>query len=148
MSLTTSFEQHNSRRPSRTTTHIDHTKDPVQLRSPAFLHSRMRQNLIQQRIAAITLAEDEERKRANRRPIVNLGNGRTTIKSCPADIAMVNKGIGPSGAVMVMIGFAPLTPDPELEVFALSVSDATQLVAQLQHTLVAPAPRRDLFSIN
>jgi hypothetical protein len=123
-------------------------QDPVQLRSPAFLHSRMRQNLIQQRIAAVALAEDEERKRANRRPIVNLGNGRLAIKSCPADIAIVNKGIGPSGVVMVMIGFAPLTPDPELEVFALSVSDATQLVAQLQNTLAAPAPRRDLFSIN
>ena len=123
-------------------------QDPVQLRSPAFLHSRMRQNLIQQRSAAVALSEDEERMRANRRPIVNLGNGRLAIKSCPADVAMVNKGIGPGGEVMVMIAFAPLTPDPELEVFAIAVSDATRLVSQLQNTLAAPQPRRDLFSTN
>ena len=116
-------------------------RNPLRLPSVDLLHSDTRRLLLARRQATVELVEKEEARRAGRRPMVNLGDGRVAVRSSLADVAMVTKGLTSAGRIMVLLGLTPLVSEPELELFALSVPEARRLAALLADALAAPAPR-------
>jgi Domain of unknown function (DUF6398) len=116
----------------------------IELPSSELLISRVRASLVQQRDSLIVSAQDEAHRRDARRPLVKLSNGRGDVRTCPVDVAIVGKGAGPGGQIAVLLGLAPLQPNPDLELFALSMSEAYRLLHLLQHALDGPAARPDL----
>jgi len=112
------------------------------LASPAFLHSRTRRRLIAERDHLIAMIEDDERRRAGRRAMVRLDNGLVELRCCLADVATVSKGLSQKGQIMLTVGLVPVQPDPELELFALTVPEAHRLQQMLELALADPAPRR------
>jgi hypothetical protein len=113
---------------------------PDGLRSVELLHSSTRRNLLTQRSSAIASFEKEEKRRAGRRPMVDLGEGRVQMRSCLVDVALVRKGVSETGRIMVLVGLAPLTPEPELELFAISVPEAHHLAGLLNDALADRPP--------
>lgn len=113
----------------------------IRLRSADLLHSRRRRWLIERRERARAGFEAAERDRAGRRPLVDLGDGVIGVRACPADAALVHKGLTASGQVLVSIAFAPVEPDPDLSVYALSVPEAYRLAEMLDDALAEPVPR-------
>ena len=114
--------------------HYDSRRE-VSLASAVFLHSRKRRVLLAERASAITACEAHEARRARRRPLVDMGDGHVTVRSCPVDVAVVRKGRSSAGQTMILVGVAPLVPDPELEMLALSVPEARRLAGLLDHEL-------------
>jgi hypothetical protein len=43
---------------------------------------------------------------------------------------------------MLLLGFAPLVPEPELDIFVLNLAEAGRLAERLNAALASPAPRR------
>jgi Domain of unknown function (DUF6398) len=113
----------------------------IDLPSPRLLHSRTRTLVVEQRESLIKSIEDEERRRNGRRPLINLGDGRIQVRSCPADVAIVSQGVGPGRQVSILLGLAAIEPDPDLDLFALSIPEALRLRHLLDHALDGPAPR-------
>ena len=110
------------------------------LRSVDLLHSDTRRNFLTWRSSAIASFEKEEQRRAGRRPMVDLGDGRVQMRSCLVDVALVHKGLSETGRIMVLVGLAPLMPEPELELYALSVPDARHLASLLNEVLAERPP--------
>jgi hypothetical protein len=114
---------------------------PTVLASTALLHSGTRQRLIAERDRLITAIEEDEQRRAGRRTMVELTNGSIETRCTLADVALVHKGLSQKGQIMVLVGMCPVQPQPELELFALTVPEAHRLQHLLQHALDQPAPR-------
>jgi hypothetical protein len=96
---------------------------------------------LRERAALVEAFLEEERRRAGRRPLVDVGDGRVQMRGCVADVAIVRKGEASSGQVIVVLGLAPVEPDPDLELYALSVPEARRLQAMLDEALDTAAPR-------
>jgi hypothetical protein len=112
----------------------------IELPTPALLHSSLRRLLLDERRVVIEQFLEEERQRAGRRPMVALGDGRVEVRGCLADVAFVTKGSSEAGQLAVMVAMAPLVPEPELELYALSIPEAHRLLHLLEKALDAPDP--------
>lgn len=116
-----------------------HYRDHAQLPSPLLLHSSTRERLVARRNAAIEGFEEHEARRDGRRPVVHLGDRFGDHRCSLAELAVVNKGTSTDGQTMVLLGFAPLVPVPELDLYALPVSEARRLAAALNRALTRSA---------
>jgi hypothetical protein len=119
----------------------------VRLPTAELLHSRVRQKLLEWRAVAVEICERDEVRRAGRRPMVDLGDGRVELRSCLSEVAFVHKGLGVNGQIMMVLAVAPLVPEPELELFALSVPEAHRLKGLLDTALAERPPRPDLLHV-
>jgi hypothetical protein len=113
----------------------------LELPSPQLLHSSTRAGILRERSALVEAFLEEERRRAGRRPLVDVGDGRVEMRGCVADVAIVRRGEASSGQVIVVLGLAPVEPDPDLELYALSVPEARRLQAMLDDALDTATPR-------
>jgi hypothetical protein len=110
--------------------------------SPDFLHSSTRARLIAERDGAMLAIEQHEHARAGRRPTVSFDDGLTSRRGSLADVVTVSKGLTRSGQTMLLLGFAPLVPKPELDIFVLTLAEAGRLSQRLTAALAAPTPRQ------
>ena len=113
----------------------------VCLADVALLHGRYRVELLGRRLAAVALAERAERARAGRRPMIRLDDGLMERNAVLADVHLTAKSVTTSRRSMVVIGITALVPEPEIELYALSVPEAYRLVAMLKAALDDPHPR-------
>jgi Domain of unknown function (DUF6398) len=113
----------------------------VRTPSPDFLHSKTRARLMVEREDLISAIEAHEESRAGRRPTVILEDGMRGRRGALADVVTVTKGLTKSGQPMLLLGLAPLVPNPELEVFVLDLAEANLLAHRLGAALAAPTPR-------
>ncbi len=108
--------------------------------STDFLHSTTRARLVGEREHAIAAIEQHEAAQAGRRPTVSLDDGRTSRCGSLADVITVTTGLSKSGQAMLLLGFAPLVPNPELDLFVLNLDEAALLFGRLCTALAGPTP--------
>ncbi len=113
------------------------------LASPEFLNSSRRARLLSERYAMIATLEDHETLVAGRRPVVHLSHGPRSHRSTIARVEVVTKGHTQTGEIMMLVGLKALVPKPEVEMFALNVSEAQYLADLLHRALASPAPTRN-----
>jgi Domain of unknown function (DUF6398) len=108
--------------------------------SPDFLHSSARARLLAERERTIAVIDSREHALAGRRPTVNLHDGMRGRRGSLADVVTVRKATTQSGQTMLVLGLAPLVPNPELEIFVLDLAEAGLLADRLGAALAAPTP--------
>jgi Domain of unknown function (DUF6398) len=116
------------------------TDDRFRIASTDFLHSTTRARLLGERDRAVSAVEQHEAAQEGRRPTVSLDDGRTSRRGSLADVISVTTGVTKSGQAMLLLAFAPLVPNPELDLFVLNLDEAALLFGRLGAALAGPTP--------
>lgn len=117
--------------------------DGLRMPSPDLLHSETRDRLVVERERLLVAIEQHEASRAGRRPTVSLGDGCFSRRGSLAHVGVVAKGRALTGRTMLLLGFTPLVPNSDLDIFVLDLDDARFLADRLSAVLAAPTPNHN-----